>query len=426
MTSSTADVQIVQGEGTPTVCMACSGPDCNFKPFESTRRAMGEYDCMVDMKFCGVCHSDMHFARGDMTGMAGMIPLSKKYPMVPGHELAGVVSAVGSKVTGFKVGDQIGIGCFVDSCLKCKNCLAGKDNYCMEGVLTYHCKVEGKLAKRGRAGLGPGAPAWTLGGYSTNFVVHERFATPVPASYPLKYVGPMMCAGVTMWSPLRQFNIGAGSKVAVIGLGGLGLLGVQLAKALGAEVTAISRSDKKKALAEKCGASSYIISADAGQMKEAKGKFDLIMNTIPSYPNWRLYHPLVAKGGNQCLLGISADAFPATMMTQFMGFKRSLTGSGIGSIKESRELIEFADKHQIYPEVEVFDAKALNEVYTKLDQNLDGLRYVMDTGTIKPGVDCGRAPTLSPKPSGKGEVMKPSTLFPKLFYYLLFGPGKKK
>ena len=411
--------------GTPTVCMACSGPDCDFKPLETTRRAVGDFDVAVDMKFCGVCHSDLHFARGDMMGMAGMIPLSKAYPMVPGHELAGVVSAVGSKVEKFKVGDSIGIGCFVDSCLKCGNCKAGKDNYCMDAVLTYHCKVEGKLAKRGRANLGPGAPAWTLGGYSTKMVVHERFATPVPQSYPLKYVGPMMCAGVTMWSPLCQFKIGAGSKVAVVGLGGLGMLGIQLAKALGASVTAISRSTKKKELAMKLGATDYVVSGESREMAANEGKFDLIMNTIPSYPNWRLYHPLVAKGGNQCLLGISAEQFPATMMTQFMGLKRSLTGSGIGSIKESIELIEFADKHKIYPEVELFDAKQLNEVYTKLDQNADGLRYVMDTDTIQPGVDCGKAPTIAPKPTKKDEI-RPGNVFPKLLWYLLFGPGKKK
>jgi len=295
----------------------------------------------------------------------------------------------------------------------------------MDAVLTYHCKVEGKLAKRGRAGLGPGAPGWTLGGYSTKFVVHERFATPVPASYPNKYVGPMMCAGVTMWSPLRQFSIGAGSKVAVVGLGGLGMLGIQLAKALGAEVTAISRSDKKKELAYKLGATKYIVSSDARAMAGSKKEFDLIMNTIPSYPNWRLYHSLVGKGGNQCLLGISADQFPATMMTQFMGFKRSLTGSGIGSIKESIELIAFADQHKIYPEVELFHAKELNEIYTKLDQNVDGMRYVMDTTTIAMDVDAGKAPTISPKPSNGSDQIRPGNVLPKLLYYLFFGPGKK-
>jgi uncharacterized zinc-type alcohol dehydrogenase-like protein len=379
----------------------------------------------VDMKYCGVCHSDMHFARGDLMNMAGLIPISTVYPMVPGHELAGVVSAVGAKVTKFKLGDQIGIGCFVDACLKCKNCRAGRDNYCMEAVLTYHCKIEGKLAKRGRAGLGPGAPPWTLGGYSTKMVVHERFATPVPPSYPLKYVGPMMCAGVTMWSPLRQFNITEGSKVAVVGLGGLGMLGIQLAKALGAEVTAISRTDKKKALAEKLGATRYVVSSDERAMAADGKRFDLIMNTIPSYPNWRLYHPLVGKGGNQCLLGISADQFPATMMTQFMGLKRSLTGSGIGSIKESIELIAFAEEHQIYPEVELFEAKKLNEIYTRLDQNVDGVRYVMETETINPDVDAGKPPTISPTPKKKGDVIRPRNVFPKLLWYLCCGPGKK-
>lgn len=353
-----------------------------------------------------------------MSKMVGMVNGSADYPMVPGHELAGIVSAVGDKVTKFKVGDQIGVGCFVDSCLECDNCKAGKDNYCMKAVFTY----QGKDAGRGRTDLPPPPnPQHTLGGYTTKFVVHERFATPVPKTYPLKYVGPMMCAGVTMFSPLQNLGAGPGKKVAIVGLGGLGMCGIQLAKAMGAEVVAISRSEKKKALAVKCGASGYILSGDAAAMAAANDTFDIVLNTIPSYPNYELYHPLVGKGGKQVLLGISAWAMPCMVISELMHLNRSLTGSGIGSIKQSIELMQLVDEHKIYPEVELFPASDLNKVYTKLDQNEGGMRYVMETETIKLDAQTGDAPSVSPNP---GDI-NPGSVFSKLLFLLCFGPRAK-
>ena len=253
----------VQDGGLPVeaLCMGCKDEACDFKPMPMLRRPVGDEDVLMEMFYCGICHTDLHTAAGHLGGL-GM----KKYPCVPGHELAGVCTAVGKNVTRVKVGDHVGVGCMVDSCLNCSACKRGEEQKCSKQVGTY-----GANNKNGRAATGPvgGAtltPAHTLGGYTTQMVVHERFAIIIPKEYGLEYAGPVMCAGVTLFDPLRRYKATAGSRVAVVGLGGLGQMGVKIAEAMGCTVTVVSRSPSKEKFAKQCGATAFICSTDAAQV----------------------------------------------------------------------------------------------------------------------------------------------------------------
>ena len=239
------------------VCLATDSDACDFQPRAFQRRGVGPHDVHIDMQYCGVCHTDLHVARGE-TG--SLLPVA--YPCVPGHELAGICVAVGSEVTRFKVGDRVGVGCMVDACLTCSACKRGEEQMCIRQTGTYCAKPSA------RAGVPPGAPNHTLGGYTTAFVVHERFGVKIPEGYPLEAAGPIMCAGVTLFDPLRRYGAGPGKKVAIVGLGGLGAIGVKIAKAMGAHVTAVTRSAAQAAFAKySCGADNALISSDAGAMR---------------------------------------------------------------------------------------------------------------------------------------------------------------
>jgi len=356
--------------------MGCSDECCDFKPIKLKRRNIGDYDVQIEMKYCGVCHSDLHIA-------AGHIGLGKvTYPCVPGHELAGVAVAVGAQVTKFKVGDHVGVGCMVDSCLKCKNCRAGEEQKCSKQVATYAGKDNGS----GRAQTYP-ANTQTIGGYSTVQIVHERFGILIPADYPLEYAGPVMCAGVTMYDPLRRQKAKEKkSRVGIVGLGGLGVMGVKLARALGCEVTVISRSASKKDFAlNECGATSFLHSTDPTQMKDNAGKLDLILNTIPVNHPFHKYGALLSSKGKQVILGLHpglGGAFLVDILT--CGHSKHI-GSGIGSIQCTQEVIDLCHEFNIRPEIEVRPCSDLNEIYSILDSNNDkGIRYVLDiANTLK-------------------------------------------
>jgi len=253
----------VQDGGLPVeaLCMGCKDETCDFKPMPMLRRPVGDEDVLMEMFYCGICHTDVHTAAGHLAGI-GM----KAYPCVPGHELAGICTAVGKNVTRVKVGDHVGVGCMVDSCLKCSACKRGEEQKCAKQVGTYGAKNKNGRAATGPVGGTTLTPAHTLGGYTTQMVVHERFAIIIPKDYGLEYAGPVMCAGVTLFDPLRRYKVTTGSRVAVVGLGGLGQMGVKIAVAMGCVVTVVSRSPSKEKFARECGATAFICSTDAGQV----------------------------------------------------------------------------------------------------------------------------------------------------------------
>ena len=292
---------------TESLCMACSDETCDFKPLVMQRRALGPNDILIDMKFCGVCHSDLHHAAGHNMGQT-------KYPCVPGHELAGVCIAVGGACSKIRIGMRVGVGCIVDSCLTCAACLQGEEQKCSKMVGTYGRPDNGS----GRAATPNG---WTLGGYTTKFVVHEHFAVVIPDGFPLEAAGPVMCAGITMYDPLLKLGA-SGKRVGIVGLGGLGTMGIKLAKAMGCTVTAISRSSAKEAFARSCGADSYVASASPESLAGAKGSLDVILNTIPVYHDYDAFTCLLDRQGKQVTLIELASTI--TLATATLAAQRSM------------------------------------------------------------------------------------------------------
>ena len=352
-----------------TLCMACSDASCDFKPMSLKRRACGPNDIVIDMKFCGVCHTDLHVAAGHL----GITPT--RYPCVPGHELAGVCVQVGSNVTKFKTGDQVGVGCMVDSCLNCSACRSGEEQLCSKQTATYN-----GANRNGRAGVFPPG-SQTLGGYTKTMIVHERFGILIPETYPLTMAGPVMCAGITMYDPMIKAKLPSGASVGIIGLGGLGVMGLKIANAMGFKVTAISRSLAKKELALRSGASKYLVSESAEDMRGTAGTFDLILNTIPSYHNYNIYTPLLNRNGRQVLLGLHSGLAAAMIVNQVTFDHSRIIHSGIGGIRATQEVINLCNERKIYPEVQVVPCSQINAVFDKLDSsNETGVRYVLDIG----------------------------------------------
>eukprot|EP00939_MAST-03C_sp_MAST-3C-sp1_P003101 g3101.t1 len=351
------------------LCMYTKDASCDFHVGKFKRRKVGDYDVLIDMKFCGVCHSDLHHAANHNHKFK-----ETPYRCVPGHELAGVCKAVGPKVTKIQVGDHVGVGCMVDSCLDCAQCKQGEEQKCTKGnVGTY-----GATQKYGRAAICPDAPEQhTLGGYTSQMVCDERFVIRVPKSYPLKFAGPVMCAGITMYDPLRAHKVGKGSRVGVIGLGGLGQMGLKLAKALGCHVTAISRKASKRDFAKSCGADSFIVSSSDDDLASGKGSLDLILNTVPVYHNYDIFFPLLAPGGKQVIFGLHKGIAAGLILSNLSKHTR-LTYSGIGGIRATQEVIDLCDRHKIYPEVEVRPVSDLNKIFAALEDNKTGKRFVLD------------------------------------------------
>ena len=294
-----------------------------------------------------------------------------------GHELAGVCTAVGSKVTKFKVGDHVGVGCMVDSCNACAACKRGEEQMCSKQVGTYN----GKKAK-GRSATFPEG-GHTLGGYTSAFVVHENFAILIPASYPLEAAGPVMCAGVTMFDPLRRHGATLGTEVGIVGLGGLGQMGVKIAKAMGCRVTVISRAENKRAFAmTSCGADAFVCSEDVEQMKASSRTLHLILNTVPIDHDYFAYNVLLnpkTKGNKQVILGLHVGLVAGFIAGGITGNKARVLGSGIGSIEATQAVIDLCAKHAITPEIEIVSVDDLTKVYETLDSGNDGgKRYVLD------------------------------------------------
>lgn len=353
----------------PALALAAYDASVDMKPLNFKRRALGEYDVHIEMKYCGVCHTDLHFAKNDLG--------NTEYPLVPGHELAGVCVAVGSKVTKFAVGDHVGVGCFVDSCLECKQCKSGDEQYCSKGMTgTY-----GGQPKHGRAECGEGQ-ATTYGGYSTQMVVHEHFAIQIPKTYPLEKAGPLLCAAITMYDPLKHWGAKEGTRVGIAGLGGLGQMGVMLAKALGCHVTVLSRGDAKKEFAKKIGADRYIASTDKDEIAAAAKSLDLILNTISANHDIAEFLSLLDVSGVCVQLGLAPKPHAVSQLPLMFG-RTSLAGSLIGGIKNTQEVVNLCAEKGIFPEVEVHPVTDINRIYEALDSGNDtGVRYVLDLSTL--------------------------------------------
>lgn len=327
-----------------------------------TRRDVGAHDVAFDIHFAGICHSDIHTVRGEW-GTVG-------YPMVPGHEIAGVVTAVGAEVTKFKVGDRVGVGCFVDSCRQCEACVAGEEQYCTGGgmVGTYN-------------GVGrDGQP--TQGGYSGAIVVDENYVLTIPDAIPLDKAAPLLCAGITTYSPLHHWHAGPGKKVAVIGLGGLGHLAVKIAVAMGAEVTVLSQSLKKMEDGLRLGAADYRATSDRDTFKELRGSFDLILNTVSANLNLDDYLKLLKLDGTLVELGMPEHPMEVPAPALIMG-RRSIAGSLIGGIAETQEMLDFCAEHDVAPEIEVVAPEYINEAYERVLASDVRYRFVIDTASLR-------------------------------------------
>jgi len=371
------DVYLAPAAHIDVLCMGCSSATCDFKPMKLKRRTVGKHDILIDMKYCGVCHSDLHAAADHNAGIG-----ATNYPCVPGHELAGVCTEVGAGVTKFRVGDHVGVGCMVDSCLDCPQCTAGEEQKCSKHVGTYNGADNGS----GRAETFP-AGGHTLGGYCTKMVVDENFGILIPSGYPLECAGPVMCAGITMYDPLKKSGVQAGSHVGIVGLGGLGQMGIKLAKALGCTVSVISRSDSKRDYAvTTCGADKFIVSSDAEQMRSGAGTMDIILNTIPSYHDYCQYNSLLSEKplAKQILLGLHKGIGAAMVVDKLLCGKSKVGMSGIGGIQNTQEVVDLCAKNDIRPDIKVMPVTDLNLVYELLDKgNKDNMRYVLDLeGTL--------------------------------------------
>ncbi len=333
-----------------------------LKPYQFERREPGPHDVMIDILYCGVCHSDLHQVRDEWGGAT--------FPMVPGHEIVGKVSQVGSEVKKFKVGDSVGVGCMVDSCQECASCGEGLEQYCEKGFVgTYNSKErDGKTS--------------TQGGYSTKIVVKEDFVLKISPRLPLDKAAPLLCAGITTYSPLRHWKVGPGSKVAVMGLGGLGHMAVKLAAAMGAEVTVISSSNKKKEDAHRLGATQYVLGSEDETFKKYNRYFDLIINTVSASLDLNRFLGLVKRDGAMVLLGIPERPEPIHPFPLVMG-RRSLAGSLIGGIKETQEMLDFCAEKGVASDIELIPVQKINEAYERMLKGDVRYRFVIDIASLK-------------------------------------------
>jgi alcohol dehydrogenase (NADP+) len=325
-------------------------------PYQIARRQPGPNDILIDIHYCGVCHSDIHQARNEWGGSI--------YPMVPGHEITGLVSKIGSAVRTFKVGDTIGVGCIVESCHVCSSCDEKLEQYCENGFIgTYNSTdKDGTL---------------TYGGYSTQITVNEKFCLKIPKNLPLDKAAPLLCAGITTYSPLKQWNVKKGDRVAVVGLGGLGHMAVKLASAMGAEVTVLSSSHKKQSDAERLGAKNFASTAEPETFKALAGHFHLIINTVSADINLNEYLNLLKRDGTMVLLGVPEKSAALFAFPLIMG-RRRLAGSLIGGIQETQEMLDFCGKHGITSDIEVISASDVNTAFDRMLRGDVRYRFVID------------------------------------------------
>ncbi|ALR02226.1 NAD(P)-dependent alcohol dehydrogenase [Xylella fastidiosa] len=335
------------------------------KPLESldiTRRAPGAHDVQIDIAYCGVCHSDLHQVRAEWAGT--------QFPCVPGHEIVGRVSAVGAHVSGFQPGDLVGIGCIVDSCKHCDDCAEGLENYCDEMVGTYN-------------GPTPDAPGHTLGGYSQQIVVHERYVLRIRHDESqLAAVAPLLCAGITTYSPLRHWNAGPGKKVGVVGIGGLGHMGIKLAHAMGAHVVAFTTSKSKRDAAMALGADEVVVSRNPGEMAAHGQSFDFILNTVAAPHDLNAFMTLLKRDGTMTPVGAPASPHPSPEVFNFILKRRSLAGSAIGGIPETQEMLDFCAEHNIVADIELIRAEEINDAYERMLKGDVKYRFVIDNASL--------------------------------------------
>ena len=326
-------------------------------PYELDRREVGAHDVELDIKYSGICHSDIHQAREEWGPAI--------FPMVPGHEIAGVVTSVGASVTKFKVGDHIGVGVFVDSCRNCENCVKGLQQYCLEGMTgTYNgYERDGKTV--------------AMGGYTNRFVINEDYAVQIPTNLPLDGVAPLLCAGITLYSPIKHWNVGPGKKVAVMGLGGLGHMGVKFAVALGAEVTVLSHSPSKEADAKAMGAQHFVSTKDPENFKAIARTFDVILNTVSAEIDINQYLNLLKQDGTLVVIGLPGKPY-AVHAGSLLSARRSMAGSMIGGIPEMQEMLNFCGEHNILSDVEVIKADYINKAYERTIASDVKYRFVID------------------------------------------------
>ncbi|WOC27718.1 NAD(P)-dependent alcohol dehydrogenase [Pseudoalteromonas sp. N1230-9] len=345
-----------------TVGYAAHDSEKPLEPYHFERRALRDEDVSIEILYCGVCHSDLHTAENDWGWT--------HYPVVPGHEIVGRVLEVGSGVTKYKVGDNVAVGCMVDSCLSCDQCHHGEEQFCREGMVgTYsgQDRISGEL---------------TQGGYSKHIVVREEFVLSVPKGLDLAKCAPILCAGITTYSPLRTWNVGPGSRVGVIGLGGLGHMAIKIAAAMGAHVTAISRSDKKKQQVLSYGAKDLLVSSDEAAMQAHANQFDVIINTIPVKHDFTPYIPLLDIDGTQVLVGQVGELAESNSVPLLMG-RRRVAGSLIGGIAQTQEILDFCALHNILPEVEMIKMDQINDAFDKLKQGDMASRFVIDMSSLE-------------------------------------------
>jgi len=340
---------------------AAQAADQPLGPHHLDRREPGPKDVEIKILYCGVCHSDIHTARNEWG--------ATKYPVVPGHEIVGKVTRVGEGVTRFKAGDTVGVGCFVDSCGHCKNCERDNEQYCENGVSqTYNSFLQDKKTI-------------TYGGYSSHIVVTEKFVLKVSDKLPLQNVAPLLCAGITTYSPLRHWNVKKGDKVAVVGLGGLGHMAVKLAASMGAEVTMLSRSPEKQQDAERLGAHHFELTTDPGTLKKLTGTFDFIIDTVSAQHDYNSYLNLLATDGVMVVVGAPPKPSEVSAFS-LIGGRRSLVGSLVGGLKETQEMLDYCAKHDITSDVEVISIDKINEAYERTLKGDVHYRFVIDMASL--------------------------------------------
>ena len=340
-----------------------TSPTDDLKQMNIDRREPSEKDVEIEILYCGVCHSDLHTARNDWKGT--------KYPAVPGHEIVGKVTRVGAGVSSFSTGDIVAVGCLVDSCRTCDSCKHDLEQYCLNGFTGTYNGSDKHLGGH------------TFGGYSEKIVVDEHFVLSVPENLELSAVAPLLCAGITTWSPLKHWKVEEGSKIAVVGLGGLGHMAIKLAKGLGAHVTLFSRSPNKIQDALDLGADEVIISTDEEQMRSVKGKFELIIDTVPYVHDINPYITTLNISGTIVLVGFLGDLEPMLKTPPMILGRKSVAGSVIGGIAETQELLDFCGEHNIVADVEMIDMQYINEAYERMLKSDVHYRFVIDMTSLR-------------------------------------------
>ena len=342
---------------------AAPSAKAELAPYEFERRDIRADDVVIEILYCGICHSDVHHVNNDWGGTT--------YPIVPGHEIIGRVANAGPDVTRFKPGDHVGVGCMVDSCQHCAACKQGLEQYCEEGPTLTFDNLDRHDQMR------------TFGGYSEKIIVKEKFVLRIPDGLDLKGAGPLLCAGITSWSPLRHWRVREGTNVGVVGLGGLGHMMLKLAKALGANVTLFSRSPGKEQDAHRLGADNVVISTDANQMAAVNNKFDLIIDTVPYAHDINPYMPSLAINGTCVIVGLLGDLEPTLNTVPLIMGRKSVAGSVIGGIAETQELLDFCGEHGITADVEVIKIQDVNEAYKRMLKSDVKYRFVIDMASLK-------------------------------------------